>query len=140
MAPVANAGHMPSMALRSTRYPAVKAPMAMPTAEPVNRSAKTRRRSAASTHRSTRIVWTGIAAVIPAPKTNMPNRKSTGVPASMSNALATAATSWATTTTRTGSKRSASRPPIGAATRAPMENRLEAAAATSTPQPRVFAA
>src|SRR5665647_610019 len=102
------AGHMPSMALRSTMNPAVKAPMAMPTAEPVNRSAKTRRRSAASTHRSTRIVWTGIAAVIPAPKTNMPNRKSTGVPASMSNALATAATSWATTTTRTGSKRSAS--------------------------------
>jgi len=78
--------------------------------------------------------------VIPAPKTNMPSRKSSGVPATMRKALATAATICATTTTRAGLKRSAKRPPIGAATRAPMENKLEAAAATSPPQWRVFAA
>src|SRR5450759_5042213 len=45
----------------------------------------------------------------------MPMRKRTGVPATMRNALARAATICATTTTRAGLKRSASRPPIGAA-------------------------
>src|SRR5665647_3384183 len=98
--------------------------MAIPTAAPVNRSAKTRLRSSVPTQRSTRTVCAGRAAVIPAPKTNMPARKSTGVPATMRNAVAAAATTLATTATRAGSNRSASRPPIGALVAAPIGGRL----------------
>ena len=77
---------------------------------------------------------------MPTPKTNIPSRKVVGDPATTRLAAPTAAIALAPMATATGDMRSASRPPTGAASSAPTENRLEAPAAARLPQPRVFAA
>lgn len=139
-AAMANDGHMPCSSSRSTTRAASSAPRAMPTDEPVNCQAKTRRRSCDPVQRRTSTDWAGCAAVIPMPNSNMAARKVAGEPASSRPRLATAATVLAATATRTGGSRSARRPPTGAARSAPTEKRLDAPAATSVPHPRVFAA
>jgi len=140
MVAMTNAGTMPAGVFRSTTWAASSAPTAIPTDDAVNCQAKTLRRSCDPTQRRMSTAWAGWAAVIPAPKTSIAARNAAGVDATSMAAVAAAATSLATTATRTGETRSASRPPSGAASSAPTENRLDAAAAAMVPQPRELAA
>ena len=84
--------------------------------------------------------WAGWAAVMPAPNTSIAARKASGVDATSMAAVAAAATSLATTATRTGRHPVGEPPTQGAANSAPTENRLDAAAAAMVPQPRELAA
>nr|WP_230207675.1 hypothetical protein [Microlunatus sp. Gsoil 973] len=115
--------------------------MPIPSACPLAIQANTLRRSCApGAQRSANTDWAGLPPARPNPKPAIPIRKVAGLSAMISENAATAATPRATIAISAGGQRSANRPPSGAASNAPTENRLDAAAPTMPPQPRVVAA